>query len=153
MQNARMSRRQGRVSARSRDNYLMTHRRYISFEKLIWRELGEFPPKDARREHLLVEYWEVFEANDCALGRFSSRKKQGRLFGVEKRQAAIFLFSPSSYPSLIALYHSPPIFSRQELSCPGITTPADSPKPLACVKLTERPQGRSIGRDVIGATQ
>lgn len=49
---------------RSRDNHLMIRRRYISFEKLIWRELGEFPPKDARREHSLVEYWEVFEAND-----------------------------------------------------------------------------------------
>lgn len=137
-ESGQMSRRQEQISARSRDNHLMTRRRYISVEELIWRELGEFLPKDAFHDantRSSNTEKSLRLTTSCILGRLASRKNKGDFSASRTLSRAC----PS--PSLLFFLF---LLSRQEPSCPGITTRMDSLKLLARVNLTKRPRGKSI---------
>lgn len=105
-ESGQMSRGQEQISARSRDNHLMTRRRYISVEELIWRELGEFLPKDAFHDvntRSSNTEKSLRLTTSCILGRLASRKNKGD-FSASRTlsRASPSLPSRQSFP-LIAL--------------------------------------------------
>lgn len=136
----------------------MTRRRYISVEELIWRELGDFLPKDVlddvnTRSSNTEKSLRL--TTGCILGRLASRKNK-RDFSASETLSCVSPSLPSrlSFP-LIALLPllsvaTGTVLSRNNDSYGPLPSP---PKPLARVNLAKRPRGKSIDRDVIVATQ